>query len=176
MTNDFKPRSTAVGSVDNQPVADRDPWQVPVADLMSAADSFEYVGFWQRVFAGVIDAVVTSVVMLPPMYLLFGPIVFGSDPDYRPGVLYTIVSFAGPAAIVFIFWIKKAATPGKMLINSKIIDATTGAKPSISQWLIRYLGYLVATLPLGLGLMAVGWDDRKQGWHDKMAKTLVVKK
>lgn len=173
MTKDFNSDST--DGADTR-VAGGDPWQVPAADLLPLAESYEYIGFWQRVFAGVIDAIVTSLLMVPPMYALFGPVVLGTDPDYRPSVLYTVVSLAGPAAIVFMFWIKKAATPGKMLINSKIIDATTGAKPSISQWIIRYFGYLVATLPLGFGLMAVGWDNRKQGWHDKMAKTLVVKK
>lgn len=174
MTNDFNSDST--NSDGRIPIDNADPWQGSAADLVSSTQPVEYVGFWPRVLAGLIDGVVTSLVMLPPMYVLFGPVVFGSDPDYRPGVLYTIVSLIGPAAIVFLFWIKKAATPGKMLINTKIIDATTGAKPSIRQWLIRYFGYLVATLPLGLGLMAVGWDVRKQGWHDKMANTLVIKK
>lgn len=136
---------------------------------------YEYVGFWARVFAGVVDGIVTSIVMVPPLYVLFGPVVLGTDPDYRPGVLHTTLSLVGPVLIVFFFWIKKAATPGKMLIKSKIIDANTGGKPGISQWLIRYLGYVVATLPIGLGIFAVGTDHRKQGWHDKMANTLVVK-
>jgi len=46
----------------------------------------------------------------------------------------------------------------------------------LAQWLIRYVGYFVAVLPLGLGILWVAWDKKKQGWHDKMAKTLVVER
>ncbi len=152
-----------------------DPYQAPVADLTSASDTYQYVGFWQRVLAAIIDSIFTTLVTLPPLYVLFGASVFGLDAGDRPGHLYTALSLLGPAIIVFFFWIKKSATPGKMLIKSKIVDASTGGQPSVSQWIIRYLGYIVSCVPLGLGLFAVGWDRRKQGWHDKMAGTLVVK-
>ena len=153
-----------------------DPYRVPVAALTSPSDTHQYIGFWQRVLAAVIDSIITTLVMLPPLYALFGASIFGFDEVDKPGALYTVLSLVGPAVIVFFFWIKKAATPGKMLINAKIVDATTGSKPAINQWITRYFGYVVATVPLGLGLLAVGRDTRKQGWHDKMAKTLVVKK
>jgi uncharacterized RDD family membrane protein YckC len=61
-----------------------------------------------------------------------------------------------------------------MAIRAKIVDANTGDKPSLRQYLIRYLGYIVATLPLGLGILWVAWDKRKQGWHDKLANTVVI--
>ena len=154
----------------------KDPYQAPVAKLISPSEPRQYIGFWQRVLAAIIDSIVTTLIMLPPLYALFGARIFGIDAADRPGLLYTVLSFAGPAIIVFFFWIKKSATPGKMLINSKIIDANTGGQPSVSQWVVRYFGYFVSCIPLGLGLFAVGWDQRKQGWHDKMAKTVVVKR
>ena len=42
--------------------------------------------------------------------------------------------------------------------------------------LVRYLGCYVSTIPLGLGLLRVGFDALKQGWHDKMAGTVGVRK
>jgi uncharacterized RDD family membrane protein YckC len=39
----------------------------------------------------------------------------------------------------------------------------------------RYLGYFVSTIPFGLGLFWIGWDKRKQGWHDKLAGTVVIR-
>lgn len=150
------------------------PYQPPAADLDDGRS--EYVGFWARVFAAIIDSILTSLVMLPPMYMLFGASIFGTDPTHQPNTLYTVLSILIPAIIVFVFWIKKAATPGKMLIKSIIVDAMSGAKPTPAQWTIRYIGYFISIIPFGLGLMWVGWDSRKQGWHDKMAKTLVVKK
>ena len=35
---------------------------------------------------------------------------------------------------------------------------------------------LLACIPLGLGLIWCAFDSRKQGWHDKLAKTVVVRK
>ena len=61
-----------------------------------------------------------------------------------------------------------------MLLKLKIVDAETGGKPGIIRCIVRYFGYLIAMLPFGLGFMWVGWDPRKQGWHDKIARTLVV--
>jgi len=74
-----------------------------------------------------------------------------------------------------LFWVYKQATPGKILVKATIVDAATGGKPTMKQWIIRYLGYIPATLPLGLGLFWVGWDSRKQGWHDKLADTVVIR-
>ena len=42
--------------------------------------------------------------------------------------------------------------------------------------MIRYLGYYVSAIPFGLGLLWVAFDPRKQGWHDKMAGTVVVRR
>jgi uncharacterized RDD family membrane protein YckC len=39
----------------------------------------------------------------------------------------------------------------------------------------RYLGYFVSAIPLFLGLIWVGIDGRKQGWHDKLAGTVVIR-
>jgi uncharacterized RDD family membrane protein YckC len=69
----------------------------------------------------------------------------------------------------------KSATPGKMAIGAKIVDATTGAAPTTPQLLLRYLGYFVSVFPACLGLVWVGFDRRKQGWHDKIAGTVVVR-
>ncbi len=40
----------------------------------------------------------------------------------------------------------------------------------------RYLAYYVSSIPLGLGLLWVAFDRRKQGWHDKLAGTFVIRK
>ena len=34
----------------------------------------------------------------------------------------------------------------------------------------------MSTLPLGLGLIWVGIDPKKQGWHDKLAGTVVIRR
>ena len=80
------------------------------------------------------------------------------------------------ALIVLAFWRSKfSATPGKMAIHAQIVDARTLGRPTLGQLVIRYLGYFVSTIPLCLGLMWVGFDRRKQGWHDKLADTVVIR-
>jgi hypothetical protein len=86
-----------------------------------------------------------------------------------------VISWVLPAIAVVIFWIKKQATPGKMIISARIADAQTGADMSTRQAVIRYLAYFVSIIPLCLGLIWVAFDPRKQGWHDKIAGTVVVR-
>ena len=62
-----------------------------------------------------------------------------------------------------------------MVLKLTIVDAKTGASPSIVQLIVRYFGYYISTIPLFLGLIWVGIDKRKQGWHDKLAGTAVIK-
>ena len=137
---------------------------------------FQTIGFWPRLLAALIDGLLTMAIFLPPMYVLYGPLIFGTDPNHRPGTLYTVLSIVVPAVIVIVFWLKIASTPGKLFIDSEIVDADTGDVPTMKQWALRYLGYYVATVPLGYGLLCVLWDKKHQGWHDKMAGTLVVRK
>ena len=80
-----------------------------------------------------------------------------------------------PAVAVIVFWRYKSATPGKMLLRVKIVDARSGGAPSTGQLIGRYFAYFVSTIPLGLGCFWVAWDERKQAWHDKLAHTLCVR-
>lgn len=76
--------------------------------------------------------------------------------------------------IIVLFWLCRSATPGKMLLNMEIVDARTGGKPRPWQWIVRYAGYVVAVAPLMLGFLWILWDKKRQGWHDKLARTVVV--
>ena len=86
-----------------------------------------------------------------------------------------LISWLLPAIAVVVFWINRQATPGKIAIDAKIVDADTFEAPTTSQLLVRYLGYYVSTLGLFIGFLWIAFDPRKQGWHDKMANTVVVR-
>jgi uncharacterized RDD family membrane protein YckC len=49
------------------------------------------------------------------------------------------------------------------------------SRRSAGQMVMRYIGYYISTIPLLLGLIWVGIDSRKQGWHDKLAGTVVIR-
>ena len=146
------------------------------ANLPTAPDAgaLEYVGFWPRVGASLIDTVLVMVVCLPLVTLVYGRSYWTSE-AFLQGPADFLINWLLPAIAVILFWIYRQATPGKMAIAARIVDADTGGKPSTRQLVIRYLGYYVSMLPLMAGIVWVAFDPRKQGWHDKLAGTVVVR-
>jgi uncharacterized RDD family membrane protein YckC len=71
------------------------------------------------------------------------------------------------------FWTIIGQTPGKALFGIRVIPIH-GKKLSIGRSLLRYAGYLVSTAGLFIGFAWILIDDRRQGWHDKIAGTYVV--
>ena len=134
----------------------------------------EYAGFWIRVGAALIDSVLIMIIVSPILTAIYGEKSWLSG-SLLLGFWDLIFSYILPAIAVVVFWIYKSATPGKMATKLTIVDANTGGKPSTSQFVIRYIGYYVAMLPFFLGIIWVGIDKRKQGLHDKLARTVVLR-
>lgn len=135
----------------------------------------EYVGFWLRVAAAFIDTAAISLIILPVLLFIFSDALPIHD-SRGLFIIYTIITYGLPIVAIILFWIYKSATPGKMVIDAIIVDADTLGPPSKFQLFIRYLGYYVSIFPLCLGLFWVAWDKRKQGFHDKLANTVVIHK
>jgi uncharacterized RDD family membrane protein YckC len=114
-------------------------------------------------------------VVLPLMHLVYGPAFFAGDAPLIMGPAHFLVSYVLPAIAVMLFSIYREATPGKIATRARIVDARSGAHPSTSQFVIRYLGYILSSSPLCLGLIWVAIDRRKQGWRDEIAGTVVVR-
>lgn len=134
------------------------------------------IGFWRRSFASLIDSFILTLITYPAFLWAYGRLYFVDPELVAVGGFESFMDYGFPLLFVLLFWIWRSATPGKLLLDMEIVDARTGGKPSLGQWVIRYVGYFVAVLPLGLGILWVAWDKKKQGWHDKMAKTLVVER
>jgi len=137
---------------------------------------FQYAGFWVRVVATIIDTVLVMLITSPMLVSVYGWDYFDEGKSrIIAGPAEILIGWVLPAIAVIVFWMKKQATPGKMALSLRILDADSGHKPSAAQFVGRYLGYLVSMLPFFLGLIWVAFDKRKQGWHDKLAGTVVVK-
>jgi uncharacterized RDD family membrane protein YckC len=63
-----------------------------------------------------------------------------------------------------------------MVIGARVVDAETGERLSVGQALGRYLSYFLSVLGLFVGYLWVGFDPKKQGWHDHLAGTVVIRK
>jgi uncharacterized RDD family membrane protein YckC len=134
----------------------------------------EYVGFWARVGASIIDTILTMLILVPVLTLIYGRH-YWSSTAWIQGPADFLLNWVLPAVAVVLFWIYREATPGKIAISARIVDAKTGSHPTTMQFIGRYLGYYVSIFGLMIGFVWVAFDPRKQGWHDKLAGTVVIR-
>ena len=137
----------------------------------SWSSSPDYAGFWARAAALVIDALIVVVILVPLMIVVFGMREVSLDPQAHS---WDLLIFGAIGAAAIVFWRYCGATPGKLALGMKIVDASTGQPPTTARLLVRFLAYIVSALPLYLGFLWVAIDRRKQGWHDKIAGTIVI--
>lgn len=85
---------------------------------------------------------------------------------------------ATPLLVSAAYWVWSVAawgaTPGMMAAGARVVRTDGGGRPDPGRAALRWAAGAASALPLGLGLLWAAWDPRKQGWHDKIAKTLVV--
>lgn len=176
-----------------------DPARVYRLKKKPGKDEIHYAGFNDRVFASIIDIALCLMFFYKPMYYL-ATIFFGHEraaqlysltgltmtaeqqiamvqaPGYISDYILNCIMQAVVLGGVFVVsWAQTSATPGKWLLRMRVVDEPTGCRPTQRQFIIRFLGVLLSTLPLMLGLVWASFDKKKQAWHDKMANTVVIK-
>jgi len=138
----------------------------------------EYVGFWARVGASLVDTIWILPLVVVWLTLVSGGwrhVTLERVLEWSQSSTEQLLLFAVLALVIVPLWVRRSATPGKQLIGARIVDSSTLGPPTSRQLMIRYLGYLLATLPLGVGFLWIAFDPRKQGWHDKLARTVVIR-
>jgi uncharacterized RDD family membrane protein YckC len=134
----------------------------------------EYVGFWRRLLATAIDLLIVFVIETPLLLAIYGRDYLALSREGYAGFWDFLIQAILPAIAVILFWRRYGATPGKMAVGAKIVDAASGGRPTTARFVARYVAYLVSALPMFLGFVWIALDRRKQGWHDKIARTVVV--
>ena len=151
----------------------------PTAHRKARFDDRKYAGFWIRTVAAIIDSLLVTIVTAPILIPIYGvryyTELFDPDAPVFKGPADFVVSVVLPAVIAILFWIHRQATPGKMAVSVRIVDARTGENPTTAQCVGRYFAYIPSFLVLGIGVIWVAFDKRKQGWHDKLAGTVVIR-
>lgn len=135
---------------------------------------WEYAGFWRRFMAHVIDTLLIILFISIPATILFGgsaPIELGVIPKISTQDIIGQLVMAG---FIIAFWVRYLGTPGKMAMKVRIVHEDTRLPLSIAQASWRFVAYLISTIPFGLGFIWIAFDSRKQGWHDKLAKSVVI--
>jgi len=123
-------------------------------------DAGRYAGFWIRVAANVLDALIIGAINQALLLTTGGSLVLA-------GVV--------PPVLIIGSWIALGASPGKMICRLRIVDEPTGGRPTVWQCIGRYFMALVAILCAGVGYFWIAIDPRRQGWHDKIVRTLVIR-
>jgi len=144
------------------------------------AGARHYAGFWRRLGATLLDLLLLASLLSPLLYLVYGPEYFAwrlSGPGWlgNYGVVDALLTKLVPLGLLAALWSTLGATPGKLLLGCRVVSAADGSTITSRRALMRALCYLVSALPLYLGFLWIGWDRRKQGFHDKITGTVVVR-
>jgi uncharacterized RDD family membrane protein YckC len=139
-----------------------------------------YGGFWIRVVAAIIDAIIIRVVVWP-LHLVFGGLSFaGALGGVHPLGLGILGGGVTIIAVLFGSWLYEAfmesssyqATLGKMIFGMQVTDLN-GNRISFERATGRHFAKWLSGMILGIGYIMVGFTERKQGLHDLLAGTLV---
>jgi uncharacterized RDD family membrane protein YckC len=124
---------------------------IPAALTYASEAALPRAGFWVRIAALLIDSILVAIVC--------------QGHDIFPFAL---------AAYAALMWKFKGATLGDIIFHLKVvrIDARPLDWPTA---LVRALGCFISIVVIGLGFIWIAFDPEKQGWHDKIAGTVVVR-
>ena len=143
-----------------------------------------YAGFWIRVIAYLIDKVILWTFSL--LLFVLGALALNTNTALsNSGDIFNTMGsaffLAYYATITFVnmlyftyFHGTIGQTPGKKLLGIRVIQKS-GAPMTLGIAFLRWVGYIVSGLVLYLGFIWVALSSRKQGWHDMIAGTCVVK-
>lgn len=138
-----------------------------------------YAGFWRRVIAYIIDAIVLSIVF-GIVGAIFGVVAGGANEGNAgviasAGVVLYIVLIVGQWLYFSLMESSaKQATLGKMALSIKVTDLD-GRRIGFGKATGRFFGKIISGIILYIGFMMAGWTQKKQALHDMMAGTLVVR-
>lgn len=136
-------------------------------------------GFWRRLGAYAVDWVVLRLICAPLNFLLFMHTDFfnwASEEETGPP-FYVFLLIGG---IIWLYWTlfeasKLQATPGKLALGIRVTDFD-GRRATFGKAALRNLAKFLSLLPFGAGFLMIAITSKKQGLHDLLAGTLVLRK
>jgi len=149
-----------------------------------------YAGFASRLLAMIIDTVILVLVYVGltwfisvsvkflPIGRVFGfslSALLGEEGSGQLVSTETVIAVFTLSTIVYyvFFWMMTGQTLGMMLLGLRVVTVE-GRRLTVWRAILRFLGYMIAALPFFLGFAWILVDNRRQGWHDKIAGTYVA--
>lgn len=149
----------------------------PPAPEVSASTWVEYAGFWRRFVAYIIDGFLINAISFI-IGLIMGAIIVASDGEIDDVTMLVSYLFAFLVSLLYYGICESSpaqATLGKMALGLKVTDMD-GNRISFGRAMGRFLGKILSGLILCIGYLMIAFTEEKQGLHDMVARTLVVKK
>ncbi len=136
----------------------------------------QYAGFWIRVVASLLDGAILFVVQFALGFLLaMAGLAAGAGAGEEVSGLVMLFGYLVSFAYYIIFTGHCGQTPGKMALRIKVIR-TDGSDISYGKAAFReVIGKFISGIILCIGYLMVAFDEKKQGLHDRMADTYVIK-
>lgn len=134
-------------------------------------------GFWRRSIAFLADILILQIVIFPIEAIAANVILTDAATEGSiVRVLVTLFELAIFAVYAGWFLDKKGATPGKMLLSLKVVDARHGLTPTFANGMLRFFpGVLLSIVLGGYGIFMIAFRKDKRGLHDLMFNTRVIK-
>ncbi|HEU4807466.1 MAG TPA: RDD family protein [Homoserinimonas sp.] len=157
-------------------------WVAPKAPV-GPAPGLAYGGFWIRTLAYLIDATVLVGVMLGISYATGVEFAEVTSEEFRSGDFTSVRVFASPTPIAWLVmigyfvppWVLFGRTLGMAPFRLRIVRAADGSRLGLVRAVVRFFGLLLSFVVFFIGVIWVAADSKKQGWHDKLAGTVVVR-
>lgn len=132
----------------------------------------------KRLFAHILDGLIALIISLIAYVLLEIPFVF--IPDHHNEIYsITLVFYVGiiMLSVVFVqlyFW-TNSTSMGKKVLGMVVIDKNTHEKVGFWKMVVReIIGKWISSLIFGIGYIWILFDEKNQGWHDKLINSIVV--
>ena len=151
------------------------PARLPITRFL--ADEPEYMGFWTRATAVLIDMVVMVLINVIIITMEISSVPLPTDPPMDLLITEPIAELIAPIIFLVYYVVLtglRGQTFGKMALGIMVVNEQ-GKPPGILRAAFReILGKFVSYIVLCLGFLWIGWDKKKQGWHDHIASTYVI--
>jgi uncharacterized RDD family membrane protein YckC len=144
---------------------------------ISTKKTIQVAGFGRRLLTALYDGLIIAVagffliLVLGMLLVMLGLMDTGESQGFS---ILASISLVALSIIYYVTsWTASGQTLGKMIGGIKVISAN-GSPVSLGQALLRYLGYVVSAAVISVGFLWVAFDGKRQGWHDKIARTYIV--
>lgn len=154
----------------------------PIKQPAASPKTQKFAGFWFRTLASIIDTVLCQVAVI----ILVLPLGFALGASMAGTSSLSDIEAAGQGLGfilgILIQWLwftiaessKWQATIGKKMVGLKVTDEN-GERIGFGKANGRYWSKILSTLIVLVGFLMVAFTEKKQGLHDKIAGTLVIK-